>query len=87
MINLRHIGNSGIRFMVLKTIKLDARRMRIEIEHSYIGIIELEKIVNSTNLLNRRVLPIPAGGLREELSPIYMWQEAMTLFELIDYLD
>ncbi|WJZ27943.1 hypothetical protein NCTGTJJY_CDS0064 [Serratia phage 92A1] len=90
--NLKHIGNSRIRFMVLKSVKLDYWRSKVEVEHSYVGLIELEKILNDNDLENRRVLPIPVlGGLPLPLEQgknlVDLWTESLNKCELLEYLD
>ncbi|QPI13783.1 hypothetical protein MYO4S_00027 [Serratia phage 4S] len=82
------------RFMVFKKLKLDYYRCKIVTIHTYVGVIELDMMYDTLKEHNVRVYPIPATVVNDvepisqpELSVVELWQEALTLEELIEYLD
>lgn len=79
----------GVRFVVLKTERLDFWHSKLVVVHSYIGIIELQHYYNTGALENCRIFPRPLGGSKYNWNePLKgdMWDEALTVSELKEYL-
>lgn len=82
----------GVRFVVLKMERLDFWHARVTVVHSYIGIIELQHFHSIGALENCRIFPRPLGGSENKYAwsePLKgeMWNEALTVSELEEYLD
>lgn len=83
---------SDVRFVVLKMERLDFWHSNVKVVHSYIGSIELKTYYDAGVLHNCRVLPRPKGGFDThyhwpEPSIGEMWEEALNMKELEEYLD
>lgn len=82
----------GVRFVILKMERVDFWHSKVKVVHSYIGPIELDSYYSIGSLADCRIFPRPIGGSEskyqwKEPTLVEMWEDALTVHELKEYLD